>query len=71
VLTLDRAVRNAMQFGGWNLQPAVRAATRNPAMAVGATRKGILEAGADADLVAFSDDGSVRAVIAKGKVLEN
>jgi N-acetylglucosamine-6-phosphate deacetylase len=71
VLTLDRAVRNVMQFGGWSLQPAVRAATRNPALAVGLKKKGILESGADADLVALSDKGEVRAVIAKGRVRNN
>lgn len=71
VLTLDRAVRNAMQFGGWSLQPAVRAATRNPALAVGLKKKGILQTGADADLVALADDGAVRAVIAKGRVRNN
>src|SRR5262249_44133913 len=31
VLTLDRAVRNVMEFGGWNLQHAIRAASLNPA----------------------------------------
>src|SRR5437588_2991654 len=35
VLTMDRAVRNVMQFSNWSLRDAVRAATLNPARAVG------------------------------------
>ena len=35
VLTMDRAVRNVTQFSDWSLQDAVRAATLNPARAVG------------------------------------
>ena len=35
VLTMDRAVRNVIQFAGWSLQDAVRAATLNPARAAG------------------------------------
>ena len=31
VLTMDRAVRNVMQFAHWDLQQAVRLATLNPA----------------------------------------
>ncbi len=35
VLTMDRAVRNVTQFSDWSLRDAVRAATLNPAQAVG------------------------------------
>ena len=35
VLTMDRAVRNVTQFSRWGLKDAVRAATLNPARAVG------------------------------------
>jgi N-acetylglucosamine-6-phosphate deacetylase len=70
VLTLDRAVRNVMEFGGWNLQQAVRLATKNPAAAVAAKRKGILEPGADADLVVLTEGGDVRASVVRGEVME-
>jgi N-acetylglucosamine-6-phosphate deacetylase len=70
VLTLDRAVRNVIEFGGWNLQQAVRLATKNPAAAVAAKRKGILEPGADADLVVLTEGGDVRASVVRGEVVE-
>jgi N-acetylglucosamine-6-phosphate deacetylase len=67
VLTLDRALHNAMQFAGWHLQEAIRLVTLNPARVAGvATRlesrgavpwKGTLEAGADADIVVLSGGG--------------
>lgn len=68
VLTLDRAVRNVMEFGGWALQQAVRAASLNPATVVAAKKKGTLQKGSDADLIALTDAGEVRATIVKGKI---
>jgi N-acetylglucosamine-6-phosphate deacetylase len=58
VLTLDRAVRNAMKFTGCELQHAVRMATLNPARVAGfAGRKGQLVEGADADIVVLTPEG--------------
>jgi N-acetylglucosamine-6-phosphate deacetylase len=58
VLTLDRAVRNAMKFANCGLQDAVRMATLNPARVAGfAGRKGQLVEGADADIVVLTPDG--------------
>jgi N-acetylglucosamine-6-phosphate deacetylase len=58
VLTLDRAVRNAMKFTGCELQQAVRMATLNPARVAGfAGRKGQLVEGADADIVVLTPTG--------------
>lgn len=68
VLTLDRAVRNAMQFAAWDLRQALRAATLNPATVVHAAKKGRIEPGADADLLVLSSDGQVQATITKGIV---
>jgi N-acetylglucosamine-6-phosphate deacetylase len=59
-----------MEFGGWSLQQALRLATKNPAAVVGAERKGILEAGADADLVALTENGEVRATFVRGEVVQ-
>jgi N-acetylglucosamine-6-phosphate deacetylase len=72
VLTMDRAVRNAAQFSGWKLRDAVRAATLNPARAVGMTgNRGVLTAGADADFVVLSKQGEVIKTIVRGRGFEN
>jgi N-acetylglucosamine-6-phosphate deacetylase len=65
VLTLDRAVRNAMEFAGLDLQQSVRLASLNPARTVKVDR-GLLQAGCAADLVALSPSGEVKATIVNG-----
>jgi len=68
VLTMDRAVRNVMQFGRWNLRDSVRAATLNPARAVGvASHHGVLAPGADADFLVVNDAGDVMKTIIRGR----
>jgi N-acetylglucosamine-6-phosphate deacetylase len=55
-LTLNLAVRNAVQMAGVSLPQAVRMASANPAQVLGlAGRKGRLLPGYDADLVLFDD----------------
>jgi N-acetylglucosamine-6-phosphate deacetylase len=66
---MDRAVRNAMNFAGWDLQQAVRIATANPARVAGAENKGVLKAGADADFVVLSAAGEIRTTIIKGEAV--
>jgi N-acetylglucosamine-6-phosphate deacetylase len=67
VLTMDRAVRNVMAFGPWDLQGAVRPATLNPARITGfGGKKGSLAAGAEADIVVLSSTGEVRKTIIRG-----
>ncbi len=67
VLTMDRAVRNAMKFGRMSLQDGVRMATLNPARLLGVEhRKGVLRPGADADVVVLSPSGEVRQTIIAG-----
>ncbi len=67
VLTLEVAVRNVMQFGGWSLDQAVRLATLNPARTLDiSNRKGAIVPGADADLVVLSPDGGVITTIVAG-----
>jgi N-acetylglucosamine-6-phosphate deacetylase len=68
VLTMDRAVRNVMKFGDWDLWQAVRAATLNPARVSGLTNTGKLQPGAEADLVVLSPAGEVRNTIVRGYV---
>jgi N-acetylglucosamine-6-phosphate deacetylase len=68
VLTMDRAVRNVTRFAGWSLQHAVRAATLNPARAVGLGRSyGVLAPGAEANLVVLSPNGEVRKTFVRGR----
>ncbi len=71
VLTLDRAVRNVMEFAGWGLQKAVRIASLNPASVSDAQQKGKIQAGADADILALSENGEVRATVIRGQIIEN
>jgi len=67
VLTLDRAVRNVMDFAGWTLQNAVRLATYNPARVLGVEKKkGIIATGADADFVILSSKGEVMNTVIGG-----
>jgi N-acetylglucosamine-6-phosphate deacetylase len=70
VLTLDRAVRNVMEFAGWDLQKAVRIASLNPASVSGAKQKGKIQAGADADILVLTENGEVRASMVRGKMIE-
>jgi len=67
VLTMDRAVRNVTKFSRWSLRDAVRAATLNPALAVGLSGQfGVLAAGASADFTVLSHAGEVRKTIMRG-----
>jgi N-acetylglucosamine-6-phosphate deacetylase len=67
VLTLDLALRNMMNFARIGFQQSLRLATLNPARVLGlAGRKGILAAGADADLAVFSPAGEIRQTIVGG-----
>ena len=56
VLTMDRAVRNVMQFARWYLQQALRLATLNRGAVAGLANRGKLEAGAEADFVGLSPE---------------
>jgi len=68
VLTMDRAVRNVTKFSQWNLREAVRAATLNPARAVGlADQYGILAKGALADFIVMNPAGDVLKTIVGGE----
>src|ERR1700719_3850423 len=60
VLTMDRAVKNVLQFSSWSLQDAIRAATLNPARAVGLEQQGRLTPGAEASFTVLSPMAEVR-----------
>ncbi len=67
VLTLERAVRNVMQYSGWNLGQSVRLATANPARVVGESTRGILTPGVRADINVLSPKGEVIECFAGGQ----
>ncbi|KAF8141201.1 carbohydrate esterase family 9 protein [Boletus edulis] len=68
VVTLDKCVRNFIQFTGCSLGEAIKCATFNPARCLGIeNRKGSLRAGADADLVVLDRRGKVLSTWVKGK----
>jgi N-acetylglucosamine-6-phosphate deacetylase len=68
-LTLDRALRNIVALGV-PLDEAVRMLTLYPAKLLGAeSRKGIIAAGADADLVLLDSDLNVSRVVTRGNGL--
>ncbi len=67
VLTMNRAVGNAIGFTGMNWIDAAHTASLAPAQACGvADRKGSLEAGKDADIVILDSDFSVAHTIRAG-----
>jgi N-acetylglucosamine-6-phosphate deacetylase len=66
---MDRAVSNVMRFSNWSLRDAVRAATLNPAQAVGSSNHGVLVQGAGADFTVLSASGEVLKTIVAGRGL--
>jgi N-acetylglucosamine-6-phosphate deacetylase len=68
VLTMDRAVRNVMQFAGWSLQNAVRTATLNATRAVGLRNYGQIAVGAEANLLVLNRTGEVLRTFCGGRM---
>lgn len=69
-LTMERAVKNFMEFTGLSLPEAVRAATLNPARLLGLEqRKGSIAVGKDADLVIFDEAFNVCYTIIGGEIV--
>jgi N-acetylglucosamine-6-phosphate deacetylase len=69
VATAERLVRTMVREVGVPLAEAVRMSTDTPARVMGiADRKGSLEPGKDADLVAFDEDIRIGLVMVKGEV---
>ena len=70
VLTMNRAVKNLMEFTGVGLTEAIKPATINPARLLKLERrKGSLAVGKDADMVVFDDNLDVGLVVVGGKVV--
>lgn len=70
MLTMNRAVRNTLDYTGCSLADVVRMATWVPAQSADcADRKGTLKPGKDADIVLLNRDFSVAATILEGEVV--
>ena len=65
LLTMDQAVRNAVQ-AGLELATAIQLASSHPATYLGLSKKGRLEPGCDADIVVLDDQLEVQAVFVAG-----
>jgi N-acetylglucosamine-6-phosphate deacetylase len=65
LLTMDQAVRNAVQ-AGLKLEIAIQLASSHPARYLGLEKKGRLEQGCDADIVVLGDNLEVQAVFVAG-----
>jgi N-acetylglucosamine-6-phosphate deacetylase len=67
-LTMDRAVRNFIEFTGADLSKVIPLASQNPAKMAGFdTQIGTLEAGRDADITVLSPKGEVMDTILCGR----
>jgi N-acetylglucosamine-6-phosphate deacetylase len=68
IITMNVAVRNAIQFAGVSLVEAVRMSSLIPAQVAGcADRKGSLEAGKDADVTLLDAEFGCRATWSRGR----
>jgi N-acetylglucosamine-6-phosphate deacetylase len=67
-LSLDRAVRNLMAFAGVSLPTAVAAVTASPAALLGLDDRGVIRAGAAADLALLDAGGGVVATVVGGRI---
>ena len=71
IATMDRLIRTIVQKAEIPLQDACRMCSETPARIMGVLdRKGTLEKGKDADIIALDDDLNVRAVWAMGELVE-
>jgi len=71
VLTMDRALAFSVQAAGVPLLDALQAASLRPATVLGATAKGRLQRGADADMVVLDPDLSLAATVIGGEAVHD
>ena len=70
VLTMNKAVKNAVGFEAMNLIDAAYSASLMPAKICGvADRKGSIEVGKDADLAILDSEFAVKATIKAGEIV--
>ena len=66
---MERALANAVAATGRSLGELWPLSSLNAARAIGATNKGALEVGRDADLVLLDDDFEVALTVAEGVIV--
>lgn len=69
IVTLDQALRNLCAWTGSPLDAVLRCVTSTPARGLGLQGKGLLEAGADADLVLLTPEGYVVKTMVAGEMV--
>jgi N-acetylglucosamine-6-phosphate deacetylase len=69
ILTMERALANIRAATGRPLAELWPLSSRNAARAIGATNKGSLEAGLDADLVVLDDRFDVVMTVVAGEIV--
>jgi N-acetylglucosamine-6-phosphate deacetylase len=70
ILTMDRGVRNLIEFGNLNLSEALRCASTNPAKSIGVKDRGLIKKDNFADFVILDKNTlQVVATIREGKVI--
>jgi len=70
ILTMDRGVRNLIEFGNLNLSEALRCASTNPAKSIGVKDRGLIKKDNFADFVVLDKNTlQVVATIREGKVI--
>ena len=70
ILTMERALKNAMEASGLTLMEAWPMTSLNAARNIGvSSQKGSIEVGKDADLVMLNDELDVQMTIAEGAVV--
>ena len=70
IATADRLVRVAVKEAGISLPDAVKMMTLTPARIMGLTQKGRLARGMDADIAVFDEDIRIKAVFARGELVD-
>ena len=68
-LTQEVALRNFVDWTQWPFEDALHALTLNPARALKLEKKGVLEPGADADVVILDDNFRVMKTLVAGRVI--
>jgi len=68
-LTMEKAVSNMIAFGAASKAEALAMASENPARVLALERKGRIETGMDADLVALAPDMTVEWTMVGGKIV--
>jgi N-acetylglucosamine-6-phosphate deacetylase len=68
-LTQEVALRNFIDWTEWSFEDALHGLTLNPARALKLEKKGVLEPGADADIVILDDNFRVMKTLVAGRVV--